>query len=62
MYDYAMELRLVESNPARNAKLPLQSRKKDDGEDKVIPIAQREQLLAQLRQLEALLGADGEGA
>ena len=52
----------MESNPARNAKLPLQSRKKDDGEDKVIPIAQREQLLAQLRQLEALLGADGEGA
>lgn len=45
MYDYAMELRLVESNPARNAKLPRQPRKLDDGEDKVIPIVQREQLL-----------------
>ena len=45
MYDYAMELGLVESNPARNAKLPRQSRKIDGGEDKVIPIAQREQLL-----------------
>ena len=45
MYDYAMELGLVESNPARNAKLPRQSRKIDGGEEKVIPIAQREQLL-----------------
>ncbi len=45
MYDYAMELRLVESNPARNAKLPRQPRKIDDGDNKVIPIAQREQLL-----------------
>ena len=45
MYDYAMELGLVESNPARNAKLPRQSRKIDDGDSKVIPIAQREQLL-----------------
>ena len=45
MYDYAMELGLVDSNPARNAKLPRQSRKIDDGESKVIPIAQREQLL-----------------
>ena len=45
MYDYAMELGLVENNPARNAKLPRQSRKIDGGEEKVIPIAQREQLL-----------------
>ena len=45
MYDYAMELGLVENNPARNAKLPRQSRKIDDGDSKVIPIAQREQLL-----------------
>ena len=45
MYDYAMELGLVDSNPARNAKLPRQSRKIDDGDSKVIPIAQREKLL-----------------
>lgn len=45
MYDYAMEMKLVESNPARNAKLPRQPRKIDDGDHKVIPIAQREQLL-----------------
>ena len=45
MYDYAMELGLVENNPARNAKLPRQSRKIDDGDSKVIPIAQREKLL-----------------
>ena len=45
MYDYAMELRLVESNPARNAKLPRQPGKIDDGDNKVIPIAQREPLL-----------------
>lgn len=45
MYDYAMELRLVESNPARNTKLPRQPRKAGEGENKVIPIAQREALL-----------------
>jgi len=45
MYDYAMELRLVESNPARNTKLPRQPRKAGEGEEKVIPIAQREALL-----------------
>ena len=45
MYDYAMELGLVDSNPARNAKLPRQSRKIDDGDSKVIPIVQREKLL-----------------
>ena len=45
MYDYAMELGLVENNPTRNAKLPRQSRKIDDGDSKVIPIAQREKLL-----------------
>ena len=45
MYDYAMELRLVESNPARNTKLPRQPRKAGEGENKVIPIVQREALL-----------------
>lgn len=46
MYDYAMELRLVESNPARNTKLPRQPRKPGNAdENKVIPIAQREALL-----------------
>ena len=45
MYDYAMELRLVESNPARNAKLPRQPGKIDDGDNKVIPITQRDPLL-----------------
>ena len=45
MYDYAMELRLVESNPARNTKLPRQPRKAGEEENKVIPIAQREALL-----------------
>lgn len=45
MYDYALDLRLVESNPARNTKLPRQPRKTGDGENKVIPIAQREALL-----------------
>ncbi|MBR0281676.1 MAG: site-specific integrase [Oscillibacter sp.] len=44
MYDYAMEMRLAEFNPARNTKLPRQPRKPDD-EKKVIPIAQREALL-----------------
>lgn len=45
MYDYALDLRLVESNPARNTKLPRQPRKTGDGENKAIPIAQREALL-----------------
>ncbi len=45
VYDYAMEMKLVEYNPARNTKLPRQPRKIDDGDNKVIPIAQREQLL-----------------
>lgn len=31
MYDYAMELRLVESNPARNTKLPRQPRMAGEG-------------------------------
>ena len=44
MYDYAMEMRLSEFNPARNTKLPRQPRKPDN-ERKVIPIAQREALL-----------------
>ena len=44
MYDYAMEMRLAEFNPARNTKLPRQLRKPDN-EGKVIPIAQREALL-----------------
>ncbi len=45
MYDYAMDMKLVESNPARNVKLPRQPRKIDDEENKVIPIAQREAIL-----------------
>ena len=44
MYDYAMEMRLAEFNPARNIKLPRQLRKPEN-ERKVIPIAQREALL-----------------
>lgn len=45
MYDYALDMRLVETNPARNTKLPKQPRKAEDGENKVIPIAQREAML-----------------
>ena len=44
MYDYAMEMHLVELNPARNTKLPRQPRKPDN-EQKVIPITQRSALL-----------------
>ena len=45
MYDYALEMQLVENNPARNAKLPKQPRKAADEDEKVIPIAQRTALL-----------------
>lgn len=45
MYDYALEMQLVETNPARNAKLPKQTRKVIDENEKVIPIAQRSALL-----------------
>lgn len=45
MYDYAIEMQLVDSNPARNAKLPRQPRKAGGEEQKVIPIAQREAIL-----------------
>ena len=45
MYDYAMEMQLVESNPARNTKLPRKPRTPNDGEGKVIPIALRQELL-----------------
>ncbi len=44
MYDYAIDLRLVENNPARNAKLPKQPHRPVEPE-KVISIAQREALL-----------------
>ena len=44
MYDYAIDLRLVDNNPARNARLPKQPRKPEEKE-KVISIAQREALL-----------------
>lgn len=44
MYDYAIDLRLVENNPARNAKLPKQPRRPAEPE-KVISIAQRVALL-----------------
>lgn len=45
MYDYALEMQLVENNPARNAKLPRQPRRIVQDDEKVIPIAQREALL-----------------
>lgn len=45
MYDYAIEMQLVENNPARNAKLPRQPRKAGSEDQKVIPIVQREELL-----------------
>lgn len=45
MYDYALEMQLVENNPARNAKLPKQPRRIVQDDEKVIPIAQREALL-----------------
>ena len=44
LYDYAIDLRLVDNNPARNARLPKQPRKPEEKE-KVISIAQREALL-----------------
>ena len=44
MYDYAIDLRLVDNNPARNARLPKQPRKPEEKE-KVISIAQRGALL-----------------
>lgn len=44
LYDYAIDLRLVNNNPARNAKLPKQPRKPAEKE-KVISIALREALL-----------------
>ena len=43
-YDYAIDLQLVENNPARNAKLPKQPRRREEKE-KVISIAQREAIL-----------------
>ncbi len=45
MYDYAIEMGLVQNNPARNTKLPRQPRKAGDGTGKAIPIAQREAIL-----------------
>lgn len=45
MYDYAIGMQLVDSNPARNAKLPKQPRRTADEDAKVIPIAQRSALL-----------------
>ena len=45
MYDHAIDMQLVENNPARNAKLPKQPRMVRDEKEKVISIAQREALL-----------------
>ena len=44
MYDYAIDMRLTDNNPARNAKLPRAPRRREEKE-KVISIAQREALL-----------------
>ena len=45
MYDYAVEMGLTQSNPARSARLPRHPRTVDSENGKVIPIAQREALL-----------------
>lgn len=45
MYDHAIDMQLVENNPARNAKLPKQPRKAGDEDEKVISIVQRVALL-----------------
>lgn len=45
MYDYALEMGLVNSNPARNTKLPRPIRRDDAEDGKVISIAKREALL-----------------
>lgn len=45
MYDYALEMQLVENNPARNAKLPQQPKRIVQDDEKALPIAQREALL-----------------
>ena len=45
LYDYAVEMPLAPINPARNTKLPRQPQR-PESEEKVIPIAQREAVLA----------------
>ena len=45
LYDYAVEMSLAPSNPARSTKLPRQPQHPET-EEKVIPIAQREAVLA----------------
>lgn len=45
MYDHAIDMQLVENNPARNAKLPRQPRTAGNGQEKVISITQREAFL-----------------
>lgn len=45
MYDHAIDMQLVENNPARNSKLLKQRRTVGDEDKKVISIAQREALL-----------------
>ena len=45
LYDYAVEMSLASINPARSTKLPRQPQR-PEAEEKVIPIAQREAVLA----------------
>ena len=45
LYDYAVEMSLAPINPARSTKLPRQPQR-SESEEKVIPIAQREAVLA----------------
>lgn len=45
LYDYAVEMSLAPINPARSTKLPRQPQR-PESEEKVIPIAQREAVLA----------------
>lgn len=45
LYDYAVEMSLAPINPARSTKLPRQPQR-PEAEEKVIPIAQREAVLA----------------
>lgn len=49
LYDYAVEMSLAPINPARSTKLPRQPQR-PEAEEKVIPIAQREAVLAAARR------------
>ena len=49
LYDYAVEMSLAPINPARSTKLPRQPQR-PESEEKVIPIAQREAVLAAVQK------------